>query len=184
MVFLFSKGVRRILLYFIMNPEKEHHLRELASRLSLDPGNLSRDMKKLADMGLMTVSEKGRLKSFALNKRHPLYKEIRGLILKTEGASTLLKKALEPLKGIRRAFLYGSFAAASEDAASDIDLMVVGDIQTLELIRAIRPLERSLGREIHYRILEPGEFRKQLKKKDVFLTDVMNGPTIPIVERA
>ncbi|MBI2082766.1 MAG: nucleotidyltransferase domain-containing protein [Deltaproteobacteria bacterium] len=180
MMDLYSKGVRQIFVYFMTNPGRTHHLRELSTLLSMDPGNLSREMKRLTEMGLFTVSEKGRLKLFTLNQKHPLFKEIRGLILKTEGAPVLLRKAFQDISEVEKAFIYGSFAGGRPDAQSDIDLMVVGTIRTIDLVRLIRPLEKKLGREIHYRIFNRKEFENRLKKKDFFLANVMSGRKIPI----
>ncbi len=178
----YSKGIRRILVYFVTNPTRTHHLRELSAILSTDPGNLSREMKRLEEMGLFTVFEKGRLKSFTLNQKHPLFREIRGLILKTEGAPVLIRETLKDLPGIRKAFIYGSFAKGNPDAQSDIDLMVIGKIGTIDLAKAIRPLEKRLGREIHYRMMSQKEFDSRLNKKDFFLNNIMSGRQIPIVD--
>ncbi|MBI4373473.1 MAG: nucleotidyltransferase domain-containing protein [Deltaproteobacteria bacterium] len=180
MIDFYSKGAQRILVYFMTNPSRTHHLRELSTILSIDSGNLSREMKRLTEMGLFMVSEKGRLKLFTLNQKHPLFKEIRGLILKTGGASVLIQKALQDIPEIEKAFLYGSFAGGRPDAQSDIDLMVIGTIRTVDLAGLIRPLEKKLGREIHYRIFNRKEFENRLKREDYFLTNVMRGRKIPI----
>lgn len=167
--------------YFFTNPKREHHLRELASILKRDVGNLSREMKYLTSTGLFTFREKGRLKLFSLNDQYPLFQEIRALILKNYGAKALLRQALEKSKDIEKAFLYGSFADASMDVGSDIDLMVIGEIRSVELAGLIQPLERQLGREIHFRIMGQKEFDTRLRKQDPFLVSVLKGKIIPLV---
>jgi predicted nucleotidyltransferase len=44
--------------------------------------------------------------------------------------------------------LYSSFAQNQKDAASDIDLLVIGNTNGDALAEAIHKLERQLGREI------------------------------------
>ena len=44
--------------------------------------------------------------------------------------------------------LYSSFAQNQKDAASDIDLLVIGNPNGDALVEAIHKLERQLGREI------------------------------------
>jgi predicted nucleotidyltransferase len=181
MLNLNSKITKSILVYFLTNPNKVHHLRELSFLLDIDPGNLSRYMRPMTDMGLFEFTQKGRLKLFSINKKHPLYKEIKGLILKTEGAQILIKEALKQLKDIKQAFIYGSFASGHADSHSDIDLMIIGKINTVKITSLLTPLEKRLGREIHYRIMDQKEFETRLKKNDPFIKSVMRGKRITLI---
>ncbi|MBF0104424.1 MAG: nucleotidyltransferase domain-containing protein [Deltaproteobacteria bacterium] len=156
-------------------------MREISDLLDIDPGNLSRYLKPMTDMGLFLFSEKGRLKLFSINKKHPLYKEIRGLILKTGGAHILIKESLNKIKGIERAFIYGSFASDSADSQSDIDLMIIGNISSLKLASVLKPVEKRVGREIHFRLMDFAEFEDRLNKNDPFLKSVVKGKTINLV---
>ncbi len=48
-----QSGLRnKIFLHFFNNPEDEIYLREMAQRLSEDPGNLSKEMSKLKKEGI------------------------------------------------------------------------------------------------------------------------------------
>jgi predicted nucleotidyltransferase len=177
----FTTNAQRILLYFINNIKKEHHLRELANLMEMDPGNLSREMGRLSQMGLFKVRTKGRLKLYTLNTNHPLYKEIRGLLLKTQGAPLQIRQALQTFPNIEQAFLYGSFAAGKLDEKSDVDLMIIGKVDHLKLAEALRPIEMKLGREIHFRTLNQEEYLKRSKEKDPFIMSVKRGKTIPLI---
>ena len=176
-----TTNAQRILLYFINNIEKHHHLRELATLMEMDPGNLSREMGRLSEMGLFKVNTRGRLKLFTLNTSHPLYKEIRGLLLKTQGAPQQIRQALQTLPDIEQAFLYGSFAAGKTDEKSDVDLMIIGKVDHLKLAESLRPIEKKLGREIHFRTLGKEEYLKRSKEKDPFIITVKKGKTIPLI---
>ncbi len=176
-----TTNAQKILFYFITNIEKEHHLRELANLMELDPGNLSREMRRLSEMGFFKVNSRGRLKLFTLNTSHPLYKEIRGLLLKTKGAPLQIGQALQALPGIEQAFLYGSFATGKADEKSDIDLMIIGKVDHLKLAEALRPIEKKVGREIHFRTLSEEEYLKRFKVKDPFIMSVKKGKTIPLI---
>ncbi|MBU0506008.1 MAG: nucleotidyltransferase domain-containing protein [bacterium] len=181
MINLSSQVIQRILLYFILNPNKVHHLRELAEILNQDPGNLSRSLNQLTTQGFVQFTEKGRLKFFSLNTEHPLYKEIKSILLKTAGVEILLKKALEQLENIEQAFIYGSFASNTIDAMSDIDLMIIGSVSTLSLAKILKPLEKQFGRDINYRIFSKKEFHSKQATKDPFITSVMKGKRIMLI---
>lgn len=176
-----SKVSQKVLLYFFTNPHREHHLRELAALVDIDPGNLSREMRRLTEAGLFKTRTKGRLKFFSLNSHSPLYKEMRGLILKTQGAEIQIRRALENFSDIDEAFIYGSFATGKMDEKSDIDLLVIGKVNTLQLAEVLRPLEKKLGREIHFRVLNRQEFVNRKKDKNPFLMDVLKGHTVALL---
>jgi predicted nucleotidyltransferase len=178
-----TQGAQDILLYFLCNPERQHHLRELAHVLNKDPGNLSREMRRLSKRGLFNVLAKGRLKLFSLNKKNPLYKEIKGIILKTQGPPVIIGQALQGLKGLETALLYGSYVDQSADLGSDIDLLLIGELSSLDLAKILRPLEKKLGREIHFRIMSQIEFDKRIKAKDPFLMTVVKGKTHTLLDQ-
>ena len=71
----------------------------------------------------------GNQKHYQANAASPLYSELRNIVLKTVGLAEPLRAALKPLSSaaIRAAFVYGSVAKATDQSASDIDLMVISD---------------------------------------------------------
>ncbi len=147
----------------------------------MDPTNLSRELASLEKLGLFTSETKGVQKFFSLNHGYPLFKEIRGIILGTVGAARQLQKALKDVKGLQEAYLYGSFARNQEDAASDIDVLIVGKPNAERLEEVFSILEKQLGREINYTIFSPQEFKKRRARKDPFLADVFGKKKINLL---
>ena len=64
--------------------------------------------------------------------------ELKNIVFKTVGVEGLLKQLLKEVKGIKVALIYGSFAKNTEHAASDIDLLLTGDINEDSLIKEIK----------------------------------------------
>ena len=77
--------------------------------------------------------------------------------------------------------MYGSFASNQQDAASDIDVLVIGSAREKDLAQAVGKLERQLGREINYTVLTPKEFESRRARKDAFLENVWHNKRIPLV---
>jgi len=50
---------------------------------------------------------------------------------------------------VRVAFVYGSTARGTEVASSDVDLMVIGDVDLDALDRAVDSIEEALGRSVN-----------------------------------
>ncbi|SRR5712692_2563439 len=178
MLDLRSKARQRLLGYYFTNPTARRHLRDLAARLSLDPSNLSKELRRLEREGLFLSEVSGRQKYFRLNREYLLFEEVRGIVSKTVGAVPLIAQSLKKIEGIAEAYLYGSFARNQQDAASDIDVLVVGNTEGDVLAGAVQKLEQRLGREISYTVLTPEEFKFRRARKDAFLENVWHNKRV------
>ena len=69
----------------------------------------------------------------------------------------------------------------TEISASDIDLMIIGDVNFSEVVSAFYPIQQTLGREINPKIYSMQEWKKLCVKKDAFIQDVLKKSVINIV---
>jgi predicted nucleotidyltransferase len=179
-----SKARQKLLAYYFTNPTTHHHLRDLAQRLSVDPSNLSKELSRLEREGLFRSEVSGRQKYFQLNREYPLFNEVRSIIAKTIGAIPLLAESLKKVDGIEEAYLYGSFARNQQDAASDVDVLVIGKPKSDTLAETVQKLERQLGREINYTVLTRKELESRRGRKDAFLENVWHNKRVLLVGAA
>ena len=156
-----SRLRQKILSYYFTNPAKHLYVRQLASIINEDPGNLSKELAALEKGGIFTVHIKGNQKHFYLNKQYPLFGELKSIFFKTIGVEGRLRDIIIKMKDIELSFIYGSYAANNENAASDIDLLIVGKPNEDELLKAIESAERILGREINYNVYPEKEFKEK-----------------------
>ena len=113
------------------------HLREVERRSGLALGTVRQELNQLVKLGLVETRVDGNRRYYQARKDHPLYPEIRGLVLKTSGLADLLRDALRKEKRIRVAFVFGSIAQAREQAHSDIDLLVIAESELPRHQRAV-----------------------------------------------
>lgn len=175
---------RRLLAYYFTNPRARFHVRDLAKHLHVDPSNLSKELARLEREGLFRSEVSGRQKYFLLNRKYPLFTEVRSIVAKTVGAVPVLTDSLQKIEGIQEAYLYGSFARNQQDAASDIDVLVIGEPKPEILADVARKLEQRLGREINYTVLTPKELRLRRARKDPFIDDVWHNKRIRLIGAA
>lgn len=155
-------------------PDKWWYLSELAQFVGTSPSSLQRELKALVDGGILETRREGTRAYFKANTQSPVFPELRGLIDKTAGVVPTLREVLRPLdRRIACAFIYGSVARGDERAASDIDLMVVGDVGLAGLTPALRKAEARLGREVNATSYSTAEFRKKAAGKDHFVSEVL-----------
>jgi len=176
---ILSSNIRAEIFRNLFGVEKQSlHLREIKRRTGFAVGTVQQEIKKLQRLDIITRIKDGNRIYYKANTDHPLYPEIRNLVLKTNGLADLLKNALSSETKIKIAFVFGSFARKEEKAASDVDLMVIGDIGLRKLTGLLMDVSEKLGREINpYRLTE-NEFIKRKKEKDHFLQQVLESPKI------
>ncbi len=181
-VALFGKTRRTVLALLFTRPDESLYLRQIVRLAKGGQGAVQRELKRLAEAGIITKSARGRQVEYQANRECPIFKELNGLITKTAGLAGALRDALAPLAGeIDLAFVYGSHASGAAGAASDVDVLIVGRADELAIHRALADAERRLSRPVNYVLFSRKEFQGRQKEKGGFLARVLSGPRIPIV---
>lgn len=176
-----SKNRVEIITWFVTHPGERFHYKQLLSLLNASAPSLVKELKRLEQAGLLSSQKEGNIRFFWVNKDFVLYPEIKSIILKTVGVGEELKKSLSEIGDIKSAFIYGSVAKNLEDARSDIDVMVIGNVSEDALHEAIIKVEERLGREVNYSIFSPSDWKKQMKAKKAFVTNVAEDKKIFLI---
>jgi len=174
---LFSTVRREVLFAMLLHPQKTWYLSQLARHLGAAPSHLHRELASLVEAGILTRRVEGRQTYFEANPACPLLPELSGLLRKMMGAPAVLEKALRPVRSrICCAFIHGSVARGTEEAASDIDLIVVGDVGVADLLSGLRRAERALGRPVNPTVYPPRELARKFKAHHHFVRSVVEDP--------
>jgi len=166
---------------FGVAPDSALYMRELERRTGFAIGTVQTELKKLQRLDIISSVKDGNRVYYRANNAHPLYPEIRALVLKTSGLADVIVNALGNETDIRVAFVFGSFARQEEKASSDVDLMVVGDIGLRKLTGLLMDVAGKIGREINPHVFSEKEFVKRKKDQDHFLNQVLEAPKIFII---
>ena len=170
---LFPGTKRKILALFFLNPDQEYYFSEVVRLTGTRQGVIQRELKSLADAEILNTEKRGRQKFYSVNRRHPIFSDLRNVIFKTFGVIGKVREALEPLgERIDVAFVYGSFARGQEASGSDLDLFLVGNIQLDELVGALSVVEDAIGREVNPMLFSVAEFKKKWSQKNHFLKSI------------
>lgn len=104
---------------------------------------MQRELARLVESGLVQVNLQGRQKRYKANPDSPVYSELSSLVSKLLGADQEVEDALQPIDHkIDLALICGSVAKGTEHANSDVDLLLVSDILTLEeVFHSLAPAE-------------------------------------------
>lgn len=94
----------------------------------------------------------------------------------------MVRNALQPFSSkIKAAFIYGSVARSEHDAASDIDLLIVGDIAPSRLGAMQLALAERLARRLSVVVYGLGELRDQAASREQFVSRILSQPKIWLI---
>jgi predicted nucleotidyltransferase len=164
-------------------PERSFYTSEIMRSVRSGTGAVERELTRLRDSGLVSVHRIGNQKHYRANADSPIFEELRSLVRKTVALTEPLKESLEPIaKTIDTAFIYGSFAKGTDTAASDIDLMVIGDdLDYAGLFSAALDAEIKLGRKVSPTLLSRNDWIKKSNDPGSFVNKVRKLPKIFVV---
>ena len=177
---LSSQGRAEIFRLLFGAVSRELHVRELERQTGLSDATVRQELKKLARLGVVEARPDGNRTYYCASRAHPLYPDIRNLVLKTSGGAEVLREALGEA-GIRLAFVFGSIASHTENAGSDIDLLVIGTLTLRQLGKRLSGLSTQIGREVNPHVLTPAEFGRRVKEHDHFITSVLRSPRLFVI---
>ncbi len=179
---LFPLVRQELLAATLLSPDKWWYMSELAAHLKSSLSSLQRELSSLSASGVLERRHEGRRTYYKARTDSPVFGDLRELLSKTAGIVPALQSGLTRFgKRIGWAAIYGSIARSEEVGQSDIDLLVVGHIGTVELLPALRRAERQFGREVNVKLYSEREFRHKMRGDDHFVKSVVSGKLVPLI---
>jgi predicted nucleotidyltransferase len=144
--FLFGAYRFRALSLLYLRPGDRFHVRMIARLTGVPAGSLHRELRQLADAGLLVATRSGNQVLYGANEASPVFHELASMLDKTAGTTPTLhehaaeytvepsgrlpaldRKALAALcrkYGVKKMSLFGSAARGELRPESDVDLLV------------------------------------------------------------
>jgi len=182
MAISFRSGItRKILSYFFIHDKEKVYVNELARQLDEFPANTHQKLLVLKEEGILEDEIQGKQRYFFLNKEFRFLKEYKEIVKKSFGIEVILKEKLTKIKGIKEAYIFGSYAQNKLTPTSDIDLLVVGKYDFNLLHDELRQVRRLFNIDINPVEYSLEEYSRKLKNKEHFLTEVFKTKVIKII---
>lgn len=147
-----SKTRVKLLLRFFLNPERVGYLRSLAGEFGESTNSVRLELNRLEGAGILTSATKGNKKLFKTNENHPLYKEMRNMVLKHVGIDHVIENVIDSLGDVQSVFIEGQLAKGLD--SDTIDLIVVGLVDEKYLKDLCKKAEKLVKRKITYLLTE------------------------------
>jgi predicted nucleotidyltransferase len=179
---LFGRARRELLALLFTREKQSFYLRELARLTGISAGTTQRELRDLERVRLVQSERRGRQIFYRANRLSPVFDALRALLEQTMAAPDLVRAALAGLADrISYAGVYGSLAEGTLKPSSDIDILVVGEVEFSEVTDALAPTEQRLGRPLNPTLYTPAEFSRGLRDRRHFLTTILGRPLIDLI---
>lgn len=167
-----SKTRIKLLLRFFLNPESRSYLRSLAAEFDESTNAIRLELNRFEEAGMLQSSNEGNRKIFKANMKHPLYQEVRNILLKYVGVDQIIDRIISKLGDIGEVYLTGDFAMGKNSGV--IDIVIIGKVDETYLLQLINRTEQVIQKKVHYLIYSPSEFEAiELDKEENLL--IWNG---------
>jgi len=152
-----SKTRIKLLLRFFLNPDSSGYLRELASDFGESTNSIRVELNKLSEAHVIDAKSEGRNKVYRANRNHPLFTEIRNIVLKSTGIDKVLENIIHKIGDLELAFIRGDYAKGNDSGLIDLTLVGV-NLNHSEIDRVRQKTEMLIDRKINILILSPNEY--------------------------
>jgi hypothetical protein len=174
-----GKTKARILDVLLSNPNQTFHLRGLAQAAGTDSGNTSKLLRVLVDGGLVRALPGSPSTRYAINLDSPLAEPLRLLFARAGSLIEDLRSTAQTLEAVYVA-VFGSQAAGTADALSDVDVLVGGELSAVSAQAAFKPVGRKHCKNINVMVVSLPELALQLGAGGTFWSSVAAGPRVDL----
>ncbi len=179
---LFEYPGLKVLAVFFKEPYREFYLREVAYHARVSVSTAKAFLDSLVADGFLTRSEKANLLLFKANVENPMFRHFKIAFFLREVRS-LIKYLLKNYEN-SSVILYGSCARGEDDKDSDIDFLILGRTEKVEII----DFEEKLNRKITLLALTQQEWEKKAKQDEAFYESIITNSIViqgnlPLVEK-
>jgi hypothetical protein len=154
-----SKTRIKLLLKFFLNSKNSDYLRNLEAEFGESSNGIRVELNKFEKAGLLCTSAYGNKKIFTANTKHPLFADIRSILLKYTGLDKIAEQVIGKLGDVEAVYLVGELAKGLDSPI--IDLVFVGDINKTYLLTLTEKTEKLIHKKVRFEIFTNVEFSVQ-----------------------
>lgn len=138
----------KLLLRFFLNPNTTAYLRGLADEFDESTNAIRVELNRFEDAGMLVSESQGNKKIYKANDRHPLFGDVRNIMLKYIGIDRIIEVVINRMGKLDKLYLTGDYAKGRDTGI--IDLVFVGDIDKEYLVTMVGKAEKLIDRKVRF----------------------------------
>ncbi|KYG78181.1 winged helix-turn-helix domain-containing protein [Roseivirga spongicola] len=143
-----SKTRIKLLLRLFLNPESKSYLRGLADEFEESTNSVRLELSRFEEAGMVESELVGNKKYYKANTGFSLFNEVRSILLKQTGLSSIIEEVIEKLGDLRSVYLTGDLACGKQ--SNVISLVFVGNPDRVYLTHLVDKVEDLIDKKIQY----------------------------------
>ena len=179
--FLRSDAQGAVLAETLLDPTSELTISEIGRRAGVLPAVAHREITRLVDADVLRDRREGNNRLVRANTEHPLWSLMSQIVTETYGPVPVLRNLLTEARGIREAYIYGSWAARRAGQPGppprDIDVLVVGNPSRTDLLDIADAAQQRLHAEVNIHTTTPEAWAAE---EEPFLVTVRSRPLVAL----
>ncbi len=191
---LFGSKTRVKLLHLFLNhPGQSFYVREMTRLIDEQINSVRRELANMLAVGVITSDSADNKLYYQVNQRYEFYTALRAIFAneqinatkpapdsQSDALNSQYLGAIEGIPSLRLAIVAGVLVKGS---ASNVDIVLVGDLPATKVKAAIKEIERNEGRELNYSVIPYEEFYYRLSIRDRFITQILNTKHIVAIDK-
>lgn len=151
-----SKTRIKLLLKFFLNSNNRAYLRNLEEEFGESTNAIRIELNRFQEAGMLTSLTEGNKRLFMANTGHPLFSDIRSIVMKYVGIDQIIEYVIKRLGNLEEVYLVGAFAQGL--SGDIIDLVFVGEIDQHFLSELVSKVEKKIKHRIRYIVFDAKSF--------------------------
>jgi hypothetical protein len=187
-----SKTRVKLLRLFFSNPNRSYYVREITRKIDEQINSVRRELANLLSIGIISSDTTNNRLYYEVNQTYELYEPLHMMFgqspaeesTESKKTSTTTKTShsdsLKTLGNVELAIYTGQF---TRDMATEVDILIVGDVNRTRLANFITSIESNEGKELRYTLMDKKEFDYRRQIKDRFITDLLSSKMQVLVDK-
>lgn len=176
-----SKTRVKLLETLLERPGKIFYIRELVRLIGEQINAVRAELNRMERVGIVSSENRANRKYYGFRKDYLYFDELLRLVAKSTGLGGAIIKERLKLGRVKFTALSESFLKGHENDATEVDLLVVGNIVLPQLSQLVRAAESRRGSEINYTVMTEEEFNFRKKRRDPFILSILAKPKVMLV---
>lgn len=144
-----SKTRVKLLLKFFLNANSKGYLRSLEQEFGESTNAIRLELNKFEEAGMLSSGIDGNKKVYSANRKHPLFENLHGLVMKYIGLDKIVDSITERLGTVEAVYLVGDYAEGRDSGIIDLFLLA-SDLNVEYLLILLEKVENEIKRKIRY----------------------------------
>lgn len=181
-----SKTRVKLLHLFLNNPNRAFYVREITRKIDEQINSVRRELANMLSIGIIKSQTSNNRLYYEINQQYPHYKPLHDIFSDTSGTKSIggidsndWLSRVKSLGDVRVLIFAGALVKGS---TSDVDVLIVGDINKTQAKKFIKELEEDERRSLNYSVMGYQDFYYRLSIRDKFVLSLMSSKHTVLID--